>query len=52
MKKYHMSVNVNMTCWIEANSEEEALKQIEEECYDHCDHIASFDSADIIEVKK
>jgi hypothetical protein len=50
--KYHMSVNVNMTCWIEAESEAEALKNIEEECYDYCEHIASFDSADIIEVKK
>lgn len=52
MKKYHMSVNVNITCWIKANSEKEALKYIEEECFDYCEHIASFDSAEIIEVKK
>ena len=57
-KKYHMSVDVNMCIWVEAENEEEAKTFSEQAVYNLNEHISSvgnieiIDSEDISKVKK
>lgn len=52
MKKYHMSVNVNMCIWVDAENDDEAREIAESEILDYNEHISNVLDAEIIEVKE